>query len=539
MAHDAWNPGLTSDIPTHLLPRITLFQPGNSHVDYQAAKDAADICGLEPRALVSLTVERLIVHELLIRVTGGLTVADGPSYDTLGINLRSMVARIYGHIEQDLEAIKAQFARFEAHAKKDLQDALVPAFEPPAPPPKRGLIARLLRAPQDASPPDLVLDALEEWSRNQTPITRALQDIVGGIVATRGRLIADRDLIVDLAARLLRNSEGSREIGRLITPLFEEAIKAEGYRKLPAQADPVVMNVKGASAAGKSTIRSAQRELAEKLGTPWEDFALVSPDYWRKYLFDYESLGADYKYGAMLTGHELEMIDRKLDAYMAAKHASGTMPHLLIDRFRFDSFVSEQDSNLLSRFGARVFLFFMVTPPAETVTRAWTRGLETGRYKAVDDLLYHNIEAYEGMPRLFFSWMATQDRDIHFEFLDNDVPLGARPRTIAYGTPDQMVVLDVRKMCDVSRYRHVNIEADQAEDVLEAAQEPAVDFLGQCVATIPDVLFGEQGTVVAHAQSGRWLFRDDGLTELDALGLEPKTDGLRPSLPISKHLLGA
>mgnify|MGYP007000063532 len=75
----------------------------------------------------------------------------------------------------------------------------------------------------------------------------------------------------------------------------------------------------GASAAGKSTIRPQQRLLAERMGVPWEDFALISPDYWRKYLLDYDSLGVDYKYAAMLTGRELEFVDKKLDRYMAQK----------------------------------------------------------------------------------------------------------------------------------------------------------------------------------------------------------------------------
>ena len=140
------------------------------------------------------------------------------------------------------------------------------------------------------------------------------------------------------------------------------------------------------------------------MGVPWEDFALISPDYWRKYLLDYDSLGADYKYAAMLTGRELEFVDKKLDRYMAQKAKKKTVPHLLIDRFRFDSFKidSEGDykSTLLSRFGSTVFLFFAITPPPATVERAWQRGLTTARYKAVDDLLYHNIEAFTGIPEL-------------------------------------------------------------------------------------------------------------------------------------------
>ena len=107
------------------------------------------------------------------------------------------------------------------------------------------------------------------------------------------------------------------------------------------------------------------------------------------------------------------------------------MSHLHIDRFRFDSFIScsaKDGSGVLpARFGHRVYMFFMVTPPEATVERAWKRGERSGRYKAVDDILYHNIEAYTGMPRLFFSWAGEQEKQIHFEFLDNGVPRGELP----------------------------------------------------------------------------------------------------------------
>ena len=157
------------------------------------------------------------------------------------------------------------------------------------------------------------------------------------------------------------------------------------------------MNIKGASASGKSTMRPLQRMLAKRLGVPWSDFALISPDIWRKFLLDYDALGKAYKYAGALTSQELEIVDRKLDRYIAHKAASGLLSHLLIDRFRFDSFVPDADaavsSKLLTRFGTHVFLHFMITPPEATVERAWERGKKIGRYKAVDDLLAHNIEA--------------------------------------------------------------------------------------------------------------------------------------------------
>ncbi|WP_204338098.1 hypothetical protein, partial [Proteus mirabilis] len=119
---------------------------------------------------------------------------------------------------------------------------------------------------------------------------------------------------------------------------------------------------------------------------------------WRKYLLDYGALGPATRYAGTLTGHEVEIVDRKLDSYMARKAQEGRMSHLLIDRFRFDSFAADstrQDgSQLLTRFGHIVYMLFMITPPDATVERAWARGEMFGRYKAVDDLLAHNVEAY-------------------------------------------------------------------------------------------------------------------------------------------------
>ena len=57
-----------------------------------------------------------------------------------------------------------------------------------------------------------------------------------------------------------------------------------------------------------------------------------------------------------------------------------------IDRFRFDSFAPDSDeagSNLLTRFGQIVYMFFLITPPHLLVDRAWNRGRDVGRYKAV------------------------------------------------------------------------------------------------------------------------------------------------------------
>jgi hypothetical protein len=328
--------------------------------------------------------------------------------------------------------------------------------------------------------------------------------------------MGDNELLRELAVTLLCNDFGSEVIGEAILPFVQEAAACEGYRFLPRQEKPIVMNVKGAPASGKSTMRPLQKSLAGKLNLPWVEFALISPDIWRKFLLDYAALGPAYKYAGTLTGHELEIIDKKLDRRMANRAAKGEMPHLLIDRFRFDSFVpnlEEGSRRLLTRFGDLVYMFFMITPPEMTVERAWTRGLKVGRYKAVEDILAQNVEAYSGMPELFFMWALIGSKRVHYEFLDNSVAEGCPPRTAAFGWNGEMTILDIKSMIDIARFRKINIGAQTAAGVYaktDLSPQNNLDFLKRCVRWIPEINFAdyETGQVYARLQRGKWAWRD-------------------------------
>ena len=266
-----------------------------------------------------------------------------------------------------------------------------------------------------------------------------------------------------------------------------------------------------------------------------------------------------------MTGLDLEIVDRKLDRYMARKAEKGTMSHLLIDRFRFDSFVPEADadetSRLLTRFGDLVYIYFVITPPDATVERAWKRGLRVGRYKAVDDLLYHNVEAFEGMPELFFTWALSKTKRVHCEFLDNSVAEGSRPRTAAFGWNGEMNILDIGCMINMDRYKKININAGNARDVYvddEMPPERNVDFLKKCVALIPIVNFVDQATgrVYARIENGQWCWRDEeqiaivledpdvqaGLKAIGPLGCNAASAAQRHSFKLDRekaHTLGA
>ena len=525
-----WNPGIESALPTAFLPLATVFNAANVFDPVAKLEELHDFCGLPLETLAMFRPERLVLHEVLIRVMADLSVPDGEKYEDLGVNFRHMTARIMDdYVAAQLPALSLAFFNFRERASSFMRGAVkaeVTRGSAEAPNVRSGWsLSRLFastRSPKEQlramarTPSGDDAARIAAMRRRLQSISdpfevacyQALLVTMEAIFTKQGRIVNDPDLIVSVALRLVGNDYGSCVLGTLVDDVLPSAAEREHYRALPAQTRPIVMNVKGASASGKSTMRPLQKQLARRLGVNWEDFALISPDIWRKYLLDYDSLGPAERYAGTLTGMELAIIDRKLDRYMTHKAKVGNLPHLLIDRFRFDSFSDEPDqedgSRLLTRFGSDVYMFFMVTPPEETIERAWKRGLQFGRYKAVDDLLAHNVEAYSGIPGLFFTWALRDDKRVHFEFLDNSVPEGRRPKTIAFGTNEVMNILDLNCLLDIDRYQKININAKQRSEIyahmLDKDEDCRADFVRQCVRQIPRVNFSSQETGQIYAR---------------------------------------
>lgn len=523
MAEGPWNPGIASEIPSRLLPLATLYRPENSFVTAREARELADITGLPAEDMVVYRPQRLVIHELLARVTADYTVEDGDRSEALGINFRRMCHTLLSrHIEPHLPQLVADYEALRKQLREIIDAELRPPSRQSVDAPG-GVWNWLKRASATRSPAAVGIPLTAESARSwrarsleagdpvQASALRALARVTDTMLGRHGRPWGDAGFVAQLALGLACNDHGSVVIGQRIDPLICEGARVEGFRRLPPQREPLVMNTKGASAAGKSTLRPLQRALAARIGVDWRDFALVSPDIFRKFLLDYATLGAAYKYAGSFTGHELQVVDRKLDRHIEQKAIRGEMTHLLIDRFRFDTFAPASEiagSNLLTRFATRVFLFFVITPPHATVERAWQRGLEVGRYKAVDDLLAHNIEAFSGMPEVFFTWALSHDKQVHYEFLDNDVTQGQKPRTVAFGWNGEMNVLNVKCLLDVERYRRINVEARTPDVVYAGPRDSApqnnVAFLNQCVQRLSAVNFADSasGRIYLRIENG-------------------------------------
>jgi len=525
-----WNPGIDSQLPPALRPLCTIFRPENVRTTPGSASELQLLTGLAAAEIVAFRPERLLLHEVLIRVTADFSVPDGSRIEDLGINFRAMTALLLKrYLEPRMAEITEVFEQVRRKLSHHIEIAVSGLAAAPtlrsAPPRRPGpnRLARFARRWRGQAPGGSELaraaagPAALAWGHQQIAefeqraaragdaleggAYRCLARVMAALFTMNGRAWGTSELIISLASDIAANAHGGDAIGRLIEPVLREAAGMEGYKLLPRQERPLVINTKGPSASGKSTLRPLQRKLAGQIGASWSDFALISPDIWRKQLLDYASLGSAYKYAGALTSEELQIVDQKLDRYMALKQKRGEMAHLLIDRFRFDSFAPDSDeagSNLLTRFGDSVYLFFMITPPEMLVERAWKRGLEVGRYKAVDDTLAHSIEAYTGMPDIFFTWVRRTDKRIHFEFLDNSVRLGERPRTIAFGTNSTFNLLDLKAMVDIARYGRINVDALSPQTLYPQtpllAAEHNLGFLRRCVEGFAEVNFAERAT---------------------------------------------
>ncbi|MEQ1650396.1 MAG: hypothetical protein ABL898_17600 [Hyphomicrobiaceae bacterium] len=528
-----WNPGVQSSLPRGYLPLSTMHRADNVSTTLDEAEALRDLTGIALEKLVRFTPGRLVIHETLIRVMAELTVPDGDRYTDLGENFRQMTTRLLDQFIRPHMTEIAAFhgdvvARAEVFFATELAALQVPMQTASSDSRRLSLWARLVgggqreaaRSPARAAS-DIGLDALTAWHEKaglaEMPFEMACYDALyragGALFNRRGRIGNDPSTLVALATTFVANGYGSQRVGEVVDPYFRDGAAQLGFRFLPTQDKPIVMNVKGASAAGKSTMRPLQRLLAKRLGVAWEDFALISPDIWRKFLLDYSSLGPARRYAGTLTGHELEIIDKKLDRHMAEKAEAGRMSHLLIDRFRFDSFAQGNEAvdgaKLLTRFGASIYMFFVITPPEAIVERAWYRGEKVGRYKAVDDLLAHNVEAYSGIPNLFFTWALRPDKRVHVEFIDNSVPKDFQPKTAAFGTNGRLVVLDVECLLNIDRYRAININAENPVDIYRDRHGKDIGggfaFLKTCFRQIPLIEFAEQATgeIYARIESGR------------------------------------
>ena len=229
----AWHPGLESELPRELLPLATVFRRENVTTSLAEALELSDYCGLPPQDLVAFRPERLIIHELLVRVTAGVAVPDGTDYEDLGRNFREIASTILNkYIDPRLDDLKCLFEEKRSAASVVIARELSNLFSLRAEPAGDadqtsgtrwpfGLANKKRRPRPQETAEQRERRIILDWSKKAQAADnrldrlcfRALSRIATAVTARRGRLFADKELLTDLAVRLVCNDFGSEAIG--------------------------------------------------------------------------------------------------------------------------------------------------------------------------------------------------------------------------------------------------------------------------------------------------------------------------------------
>jgi thymidylate kinase len=560
----AWNPGLQADLPRRYQALETIHRTANVYSCLSDIPELRALTGLEEEELVAFRAERLMLHELIVQVTADIMVLEGEEEEAFGRHFRRITLKILtDYLTPQLPAFQQEYDQLYDMIHSKVSEILAAAFAPEPvaidPEPVSFLARWFGKRPTPPQQTDhrsiqerhhdvirgIKQQGLAAQAEREQAIYKSTYRVLNSIAGTQGYIGVDREVLARLITRHVCNDFGSRLIGRLVAPHVERAMQGEGYGRVPCARDPVLISLKGASAAGKSSLRHLLRNTLQDLGIQPEQYGTITPDIWRRLLLDYEALGEAYKYAGRLASKEVKLIDAKLDRYIRDKaQRDRTIPNLLIDRFRFDSFSSETVSRILddtyAKYVATMYTYFIITPPEATVERGWQRGLERGRYKAVSDFLGHCVEAYDGMPKLFFKWLDSPRPRFKYVFLDNSVPKHLPPTTIAYGTREVLHILAPLGLVNIDRYKKINTAATCPAEVYPGDDTLAIGrnctFLKQCIAKVPEVRFVDDATGKVYLRAAAGRFSVEDATILRARREDPELAALFAVLGVAERM---
>ena len=215
-AHSAWNPGIAPTLPRALRPLETIFRPENTRVTESEVADLHDLTGLPEEELAWFRPARLVLHEVIVRVTADIAVAEGEVEEQFGRNFRAIAHAILDRgIAPQMPGLESACERaqqdVEATVGRILDDTL---FAPPADPVRRpGFWAGLLGRGAPVAPPappgdreaaivasfrDLASQATSALERT---VYRSLHRVLSAMEVRRGRIVRDRDLLLRIVSR--------------------------------------------------------------------------------------------------------------------------------------------------------------------------------------------------------------------------------------------------------------------------------------------------------------------------------------------------
>ena len=115
------------------------------------------------------------------------------------------------------------------------------------------------------------------------------------------------------------------------------------------------------------------------------------------------------------------------------------------------------------------------------------------------------------MPKLLFKWLSSPKPRFIFEFLDNSVPEGSYPKTIARGTQGSMDICDPIALINIERYQKINVMAHSPDTVYPQQSVLGVrenmGFFRLCVRKIEHIRFIDRKTEKEYVSVHKGIFK--------------------------------
>ena len=93
--NSAWNPGIETEIPAAYRELETVYDTTNVSTTLDDIQQLVAETGLSALELISFRPRRLVLHELIVRITADIVVQEGKAEEDLGINFRAIANQIF------------------------------------------------------------------------------------------------------------------------------------------------------------------------------------------------------------------------------------------------------------------------------------------------------------------------------------------------------------------------------------------------------------------------------------------------------------
>ncbi|MCD8520308.1 MAG: ATP-binding protein [Alphaproteobacteria bacterium] len=470
-----WAPPVNFETFQKVFHKASLFQrtalrPYRDN-DFAGLEKLSDITGDTVQDLAIFSPQRLLLQETIIACDSRLYIEDdNHDVEAYGENFREIFEIIYERYVKPEAArlfadLDEKFAAVERDVTRDVADLL------------------------DSENPDLWLySALMAGGDNggyeETAFQREQRRKVGSLDTYYRRLVRKgvdktrspqefKDLLIRLVTARTYDLTARDYLLHEIKGCIKEAIadnEVTALERINAK-DALLHIIHGPPSAGKTTLRPRIMQAARNQGISWASVMVLNADVWREFLLEGKDLGEDADYWGPLTDNELSIMWDRMDILLRRKWH--IQPHIAVDHFYPDRSELATYPNRTDHFHTSLLL----AHPDQIIQRSYNRGQIEGRYITVPELLYHMRETYKAYGPYFRS---AAGENVRIEIVDNAVPLGMEPKTVAFGdmSKDELNVFDVAGILLIDRYRQVNPAATKPSELFDMNTRDLANNLG-------------------------------------------------------------